>query len=133
MNTQSDSPVGIIAGSAVAVVVCMVIVIIMVVIFLRRYVSLVDSSALPHHYNISSKINLTAIKTMACKNTSYYAGSRNSIVASLANVSNQWLIVIMVSLKSMCNSFQLFRIVSHRCLEQLQYFFAQTFGIDLCI
>jgi len=33
-----DSPVGIIAGSAVAVVLCMLIVIIMVVIFLRRSV-----------------------------------------------------------------------------------------------
>lgn len=31
-----DNPVGIIAGSAVAVVVCMIIVIIMVIIFLRR-------------------------------------------------------------------------------------------------
>ena len=33
-----DSPVGIISGSAVAVVLCMLIVIIMVIIFLRRSV-----------------------------------------------------------------------------------------------
>ena len=36
INKSSDSPVGIIAGSAVAVVVCMIIVIIMVVIFFNR-------------------------------------------------------------------------------------------------
>lgn len=33
---KSDSSVGVIAGSAVAVIVCMIIVIIMVVIFLRK-------------------------------------------------------------------------------------------------
>ena len=36
VNPAAENPVGIIAGSAVAVVVCMIIVIIMVVIFLRR-------------------------------------------------------------------------------------------------
>ena len=36
---MAESPVGIIAGSAVAVVLCMLIVIIMVIIFLRRFVS----------------------------------------------------------------------------------------------
>ena len=36
VDVPGDNPVGIIAGSAVAVVVCMIIVIIMVIIFLRR-------------------------------------------------------------------------------------------------
>ena len=37
VDVPGDNPVGIIAGSAVAVVVCMIIVIIMVIIFLRRW------------------------------------------------------------------------------------------------
>ena len=41
-----DSPVGIIAGSAVAVVLCMLIVIIMVIIFLRRSVADIRSASL---------------------------------------------------------------------------------------
>ena len=38
VDERADSQVGIIAGAAVAVLVCMVIVIIMVVIFIRRCV-----------------------------------------------------------------------------------------------
>jgi len=40
-----DSPVGIIAGSAVAVVLCMLIVIIMVIIFLRRSVHVLSAGS----------------------------------------------------------------------------------------